>query len=113
MQGTLLSSEARIASAISEEQNTPAGQRGVLLFLSASVIPEGGEPLALVLEAKDPASGKFTPIKEQSINVGEMEAAKDGLITLGIEFLPRKWRVQVTTEDGDEWTYSVGASPLQ
>lgn len=153
MIGTLLKSESRSATTESEDITTPAGQRGVLLTLDVTEAPpearapveeESAEEkaeleaeedaeegtLALSIELRDPASGKYIPLtvfavtkkaKElaggatlaYTLYPGAAETAALGgheVMALG---LPAKWRVKVTHSAGGDWTYTVGASPLQ
>lgn len=130
MSGTLLVSEARTATAQSEDQNTPAGQRGTLITLDITKAPAAADTLTLQLEVKDPASGKYVPItafaaskKGEELGAGATlcftvypggaETAAVGNHEVQALPLPRKWRVKVTHSAGGSWTYSVGASPLQ
>jgi hypothetical protein len=85
MNGTLLKSEERTATKTSDDVNTVAGQRGVLLTLDVTKAPpkareaKEGETekekaelaaekaaeegtLTLSLELRDPASGKYLPL---------------------------------------------------
>jgi hypothetical protein len=175
MNNTLLKSEDRSATSTSEDQNTPAGQRGVLLTLDVTDVPAGkaeaeaakqaaveavaaaevGAPkeaaeaelveaeaalaaaeadeagtLAVSLELRDPASGKYVPItafavtKKASelgagatlaytIYPGALETAAVGGHEVMALPLPGKWRVKVTHSAGGDWIYTVGASKLQ
>ena len=175
MNNTLLKPEARSATTNSEDQHTPAGQRGVLLTLDVTDVPAGkaaaeaavvaaeeavaaaeeGAPkeaaeaelveaeeavvaaeaeeagtLALSLELRDPASGKYVPLtafavtKKASelgagatlaytIYPGAAETAAIGNHEVMALALPGKWRVKVTHSAGGDWTYTVGASALQ
>lgn len=130
MNGTLLGSEERAATTSSEDQHTPAGQRGVLLTLDITKAPAAAETLALQLEAKDPSSGKYVPItafaatkKGEELEAGAtlaftvypggVETAAVGSHEVQALALPRTWRVKVTHSGAGKWTYSVGASALQ
>lgn len=153
MNNTLLKSEVRSATTESEDQTTPAGQRGVLLTLDVTKAPpkaraaKEGETekekaelaaekaaeegtLALSLELRDPASGKYVPLtafavtkkaKEleagatlsYTIYPGAAETAAVGSHEVMALGLPGKWRVKVTHSAGGNWTYTVGASALQ
>jgi hypothetical protein len=153
MNNTLLKSEDRSATSVSEDQNTPAGQRGVMLTLDVTKAPpkaraekegETGKEkaelaaekaaeegtLAVSLELRDPASGKYVPItvfavtkkaKEleagatlsYTIYPGAAETAAVGNHEVMALPLPGKWRVKVTHSAGGKWAYTVGASKLQ
>lgn len=153
MNNTLLKSEERSATSTSEDQNTPAGQRGVLLTLDVTKAPPKARAakeeetekekaelaaeklaeegtLAVSLELRDPASGKYVPItvfavtkkaKEleagatlsYTIYPGAVETAAVGSHEVMALALPGKWRVKVTHSAGGKWTYTVGASKLQ
>jgi len=175
MNNTLLKSEERTATTSSEDQNTPAGQRGVLLTLDVTDVPAGkaaaeaakkaaeeavaaaeaGAPkeaaeaelveaeealvaaeaeeagtLALSLELRDPASGKFVPLTAFAVTKkaselgagatlaytlypGALETAAVANHEVMALALPGKWRVKVTHSAGGKWTYTVGASALR
>lgn len=153
MNNTLLKSEDRSATSVSEDQNTPAGQRGVMLTLDVTKAPpkareaKEGETekekaelaaekaaeegtLAVSLELRDPASGKYVPItvfavtkkaKEleagatlsYTIYPGAAETAAVASHEVMALPLPGKWRVKVTHSAGGKWAYTVGASKLQ
>ena len=130
MQNTLLKSEERAATTVSEDQNSPAGQRGVMIVLDVTAAPAAADTLTLQLEARDPASGKYVPITVFAVSKKgeELEAGATLVFTLypgaaetaalgGHEVmalpLPRKWRVKVTHSAAGKWTYSVGASALR
>lgn len=129
MRGTLLESAVRAATAIGEDQNTPAGQRGVLLTLDITKAPNANDTLALQIEARDPASGKHVPITGFAVTKKGSELQEGGTLAFtlypgaaetaalgGHEVmalpLPKRWRVKVTHSAAGEWTYSVGASSL-
>lgn len=153
MNGTLLKNEARTATTDSDDVTTVAGQRGVLVTLDVTQAPpkareaKEGETekekaelaaekaaeegtLALQLEAKDPASGKYLPItafavtkKAKELGAGATlaftvypggaETAAVGSHEVQALPLPSRWRVKVTHSAVGSWHYSVGASPLQ
>lgn len=130
MKNTLLASEVRAATAVSEDQNTPAGQRGVMITLDVTAAPNANDTLALELELRDPASGKYVPLtafpvtkKGSEIQAGATLAftiypgAAETAALAGHEVmalpLPQKWRVKVTHSAAGDWTYSVGASTLR
>lgn len=153
MNSTVLASEPRTATTESDVQNTPVDQRGVLLVLDVTKAPpkaraekeeETAEEkaelaaekaaeegtLALSLEVRDPASGKFIPLTAFAVTkkAKELEAGATLTYTLypgaaetaalgGHEVmalgLPGKWRVKVTHSAGGSWTYTVGASAIR
>lgn len=130
MNGTLLKSEAKAATRTSDDVNTPAGVRGVLITLDVTAATNTAQTLTLQLEAKDPSSGKYLPItafaaskKGEEIQAGATTAFMlyPGALETGAVAnhevqglgLPRKWRVKVTHSGAGSWTYSVGVSPLQ
>lgn len=130
MNGTLLASEAKTATRTSEDVGTGSGQRGVLLTLDITKAPNAEDTLALQLEVKDPASGKYIPLTAFAVTKkgkeleagatlcftvypGALETAAVGAHEVQGLPLPRKWRVKVTHSGVTSWTYSVGASPLQ
>ena len=130
MKNTLLSSEERVATAVSEDQNTPAGQRGVQIVLDITKAPAAADTLQLSLEARDPASGKYVPLTAFAVSKKGEELGAGGTLAFtlypgaaetaalgGHEVmalpLPQKWRVKVTHSAAGKWTYSVGASSLR
>lgn len=130
MKNTLLASEKRVATAVSEDQNTPAGQRGVMVVLDITAAPNANDTLALQLEVRDPASGKYVPLSAFAVTKkgseiqagttlvftlypGAAETAALGNHEVMALPLPQKWRVKVTHSAAGEWIYSVGASTLR
>jgi hypothetical protein len=130
MKNTLLTSAERTATTVSEDQNTPAGQRGITVVLDVTKAPAAADTLALSIELRDPASGKYVPLTgfAASKKGEELEAGATLAFTLypgaaetaalgGHEVmalpLPQKWRVKVTHSAAGKWTYSVGASSLR
>jgi hypothetical protein len=129
MNGTLLESAERVATTSSDDVVAQAGQRGVQVTLDITKAPNAEETLTLQLEAKDPASGKYTPVtafaaskkgKELeagatlafTVYPGGAETAAVGNHEVQALPLPRKFRVKVTHSGAGKWTYTVGASPL-
>lgn len=129
MNGTLLESIERTATAASADVVTQAGQRGVMIAIDITKAPNANETLALQLEAKDPSSGKYVPLTAFAVSKkgeelgagatllftvypGGAETAAVGSHEVQALPLPRKWRVKVTHSAGGKWTYSVGVSPL-
>lgn len=129
MNGTLLSNEGRAATKVTDDVNAVAGQRGVMLALDITKAPNTAETLTLVLEAKDPSSGKYVPItvfkaskKGEELGAGTtllftvypgaLETEAVGSHEVMALPLPRKFRVKITHSAGSEWKYSLGASPL-
>lgn len=109
MNGTLLKSEPRSATAASEDITTPVAQRGVLLTLDVTKAPpkarnakeeetekekaelaaekEAEEgTLVLSLEVRDPASGKYVPLTAFAVTkkAKELEAG----VTLAFTLYP-------------------------
>lgn len=134
MNGTLLESEKRSATAASVDVVSTAGQRGVLVTLDVTGAPDTEDTLTLSIEARDPASGKYVPLTGFAAVKGNAvqedgtlaftlhPGASETAVVAGHEVqslgLPRKWRVVVTHsepgegEEAAEWTYSVGVSPI-
>ncbi len=130
MNTTLLTSEAREATATSDQQRAAQGEAGVLLTLDVTAAPNTAETLTVSIQAKDPASGKWVTItafaatkKGEEIQAGATlaytlyPAAVETTATADHEVqalpLPRVWRAIVTHSAGGSWTYSLGASPLK
>lgn len=115
MIGTVLESELRIASAVSEDIRTGTA-RGAHVFLDITGLPEDGEAeLAFHVDAKDPASGNYFEdiVGVIKLTAEELEAEPQTIFVDTLNPAPSVWRVRVETGDGDEWTYSVGASPIR
>lgn len=127
--GTLLESEKRTATTSSVDQATGASERGVTIALDITKAPNTAAKLTPQLEFKDPASGKYVPITAFAATKEGKELAAGttllftvypgGLETAAVNNhevqglpLPSNWRVKVTHSNEDEWTYSVGISPL-
>lgn len=127
--GTLLASEKRTATTKSADVSTGSGERGALIALDITEAPNTAGKLTLQLEAKDPSSGKYVPITAFAASKEGKELAAGttllfsvypgGLETAAVNnhevqglALPKTWRVAVTHSTADEWTYSVGVSPL-
>ena len=72
MNNTLLKSEERSATTSSLDQNTPAGQRGVLLVLDVTKVPGGKAEAEAAVAAAEAAKAKAV---EEEKGVAEAEAA--------------------------------------
>jgi hypothetical protein len=73
MNNTLLKSEARSATTSSADQNTPAGQRGVLLTLDVTNVPAG----KAAAEATKKAAEEAVVTAEEAVAAAEEGAPKE------------------------------------
>jgi hypothetical protein len=129
MNTTLLKSEARTATAHTEDQTAPAGRRGVMLVLDITKAPAANETLTVAIEAKDPATGKYVVLtafaaskKGEELEAGTTlaftlypAAAETSALALHEVMalpLPSRWRATVTHSGEGAWTYTLGAMSL-
>jgi hypothetical protein len=113
---TLLSSAAQTTTQTLADQANFAG-KGIRVVLDMTVVGTGS--VTLEIDAKDGASGKYTPLLTgaavitNSTNVyiihPELTAAANSIAK---DVLPHTWRVKVVANNANPATYSVGASYL-
>jgi hypothetical protein len=130
MNGALLTSEARTATASTAAQTCSSGQRGVLLTLDITAAPAAADTLTVSIEARDPATGKFVTLtafaatkKGEELEAGATlaftiyPAAAETTALADHEVqalaLPSHWRAVVTHSGAGSWTYSLGATALK
>jgi len=67
------------------------------------------------IDAKDPASGNYYNEFAGSLDVdaGTLASEPQTIFVTNLDPAPNVWRVRVDTDEGAEWTYSVGASPIR
>jgi len=95
MNNTLLKSEARSATTSSEDQNTPAGQRGVLLTLDVTNAPAGKAAAEAAKEAAEtkvaeaeegaPKEAAEAELVEAEEALAAAEAEEAGTLALSLE----------------------------
>lgn len=129
MNGTLLRSEARTATAQSQDQISRRDQRGVTLVLDVTAAPNANDTLTVSIEAKDPATGKYVTLtafaaskKGSEVQAGTTlaftiyPAAAETAAVANHESqalpLPSRWRAVVTHSAEGSWTYTLGSLAL-
>ena len=119
--GTLLESEARIASAYSEQMINDGGYRGLLLSFKETA-HAASPTVTPTIQYRDPATGSWVTYKELTAITGE--GTFDALIyPMGLAGaswnvsaptdvvagpIPYIWRLLMSAADADSCTYSAG-----
>ncbi len=95
MNNTLLKSEGRSATTSSEDQNTPAGQRGVLIILDVTDVPAGkaaaeaaklaAEEAVAAAEEGAPKEAAEAELVEAEEALAAAEAEEAGTLALSLE----------------------------
>jgi len=121
---TLLTSQARTATAESDDVVSPR-QRGAMLVLDITKAPAAADTLTVSIQARDPATGKYVTLtgfaaskKGEELEAGATlaftiyPAAAETAAIANHESqalpLPSRWRAVVTHSGGGSWTYSLG-----
>lgn len=113
---TLLASAARTATLQSSDQTNYNG-RGLHVVLD--VTSAGTGSITLTIQAKDALSGKYytllagAAVTTNSTNVYKVYPGFPATANVSAnDLLPRTWRIDVTHNNGNSITYSVGASVI-
>jgi len=121
----LLDSKVRAATNVTDDVRSARDDKALMFFLDITKAPAAAETLTLVLEAKDPVSGKYVPVtsfeaskKGEELGggttlifiVGSASAETKDVAAVQSQALalPRSWRVKVTHSGAGNWTYSLG-----
>lgn len=129
-EGILLASAARVATTSSADVNG-AGYRGAVVSADFTATPNDAQTMTVAIQAKDPASGKYTTISTFTALVasalganpttatflftlypGAAETVATGNHEVQALVMPSTWRVQMVHSAGGSWTYSLGYSLL-
>lgn len=131
IEATALASAARSSSTPTSDQTNYNG-RGIQLTLDITATPNNTETLQVVIEEKDPVSGKYVQIAAFAALTASVLGATPSTATYvytlcagasetiaaanhEVQALPapRTWRGRVVHSAGGSWTYSVGAVTLR
>lgn len=113
IQGTLLASAARTATTASPDQTNFNSTGKLRVYVDVTVAGTGS--ITVEIDEKDPISGAYIAILTSAaitangetvlrVGVGLTAAAN----SVANDFVPRAWRVNVTANNSNAMTYSVG-----
>ncbi len=116
-EATVLASAIRAATNNSPDQ-TNLSANGIAIIFDITIVP-GTDTVQLIVQGKDPASGKYIDFFADAAQVGvvtrtviihpNVGAAADGVDNTRSYPIPRTWRVRIVHVGTGNFTYSVGA----
>lgn len=118
MSNQTYSSQSRTATLVGDDNKKVAGNHGCKVVLDATVVP-GVDTVQLVIEGKDPLSGKYWTILAQvataALGTYVLTVFPGILVAANVsasDVLPDVYRVRVVHSAGTAFTYTVAVIEL-
>lgn len=111
-------SAVRAATLVGDDNKKVPGNRGVKVVLDVTAVP-GVDTVQLVIENKDPTSGKYVQVLAAAARAGAgtdtLTVYPGGAVTANVsanDVIAEVYRVRVIHSAGSNFTYSVGVTEI-
>lgn len=112
-------SAVRAATLVGDDNKKVPGSRGIKAVLDVTAVP-GVDTVQLVIENKDPVSGKYVNVLSAAARVGAgtdtLTVQPGGPVTANIaanDQMADTYRIRVVHSAGSNFTYSVSVTELR